>query len=70
MNMMGTNSDSVLERIPDFTSKIEQLFFFGEKFSINITPKFPPPRFFEMSPNVARIFLERWCSYFTAKSFS
>ena len=54
--MMGTNSDSVLERIPDFTSKIEQLFFFGEKFSINITPKFPPPRFFEMSPNVARFF--------------
>ena len=34
------------ERIPGFTSKIEQLFFFGEKFSINITLKFPPPSVF------------------------
>jgi len=42
VNMMETNSDSVLERIPGFTSKIEQLFFFGEKFCINITQKFPP----------------------------
>ena len=69
MNMMGSNSESVLERIPDFTSKIEQLFFFGEKFSINITPKFPPPRFFEMSPNVARLFSKTVQTYFNAKIF-
>jgi hypothetical protein len=54
--MMETNSESVLERIPGFTSKIEQLFFFCEIFSINITLKIPPPLFLKMSPNVARIF--------------
>ena len=67
--MMGSNSDFILERIPDFTSKIEQLFFFGEKFSINITPKFPPPRFFELSPNVARFFKKNYQTYFNAKPF-
>ena len=68
--MMETKSESVLERIPDFTSKIEQLFFFCEIFSINITLKFPPPLFLKMSPNVARIFLEYFYSYFTAELFT